>query len=150
MQTIPTFDLIARCVPITICLNCSLESHAPLSCDEFRDDPIGSARRRVEQARLDASFRVCAGCKVKFTKAKNGDRYTTCNEIKCRDCLHSQCYLCSEPIRSGVPHFTNVPGACPMYGGEERIDREIIAAEDRMIKQLLRTVPGLNESDLRI
>lgn len=89
-------------------------------------------------------MRVCNKCGKQFEKVEG------CNQVKC-SCGNYQCYLCSKNVLSDHSHFVGYggKGTCKLFDNP-KIEEKIAEAENETVRRLLRNVPGLKSSDLRI
>jgi hypothetical protein len=85
--------------------------------------------------------RVCNKCKKVFEKSDG------CNQVKC-SCGNYQCYMCSMDVPSDHSHFGK-NRKCQLYG-DPKIEEHIVQAERETVGRLVRSVPGLSSSDLKI
>ncbi|KAH6895708.1 hypothetical protein B0T10DRAFT_557892 [Thelonectria olida] len=160
----PFCDYTAECHPVEIdkefrcqnpecktvsCRLCQKETHTPLSCAEANRDDGGSARHRIEEAMTAALLRNCNNCGAPFIKSDG------CNKMKCPQCRHEQCYVCSKPC--DYSHFNDPSkggkaGNCPLFdkSTEARHEQEVKAAQVAEKKKMVEKFPHVNPEDLDI
>ncbi|RFU32068.1 hypothetical protein B7463_g4246, partial [Scytalidium lignicola] len=132
------------------CRLCKLESHIPLSCEEFAKENGLSIRRQIEEAMSAALIRKCNKCNTPFIKEEG------CNKMTCtrNGCYNIQCYVCHKSCT--YDHFNDPgrggkPGNCPLFENvEDRHNSEVKKAEREALKKVQEAHPEYNEEDLKI
>ncbi|KAI9836388.1 MAG: hypothetical protein M1819_001418 [Sarea resinae] len=131
------------------CRLCNVETHVPLSCEEYAKDNKVTVRHLVEEAMTEALVRSCNKCKNKFIKEDG------CNKMVCTRCGNKQCYVCSKSINN-YDHFNDVhrggaQGNCPLFDDTEKrhID-DVKKAEEAALAKIKQQNPEISEDDLKI
>jgi hypothetical protein len=99
------------------------------------------AKHAIEEAMTEALLRNCNKCNNRFIKEDG------CNKMTC-PCGNLQCYICSQNI-TGYDHFGK--GKCPQYDDtKERHRREVAAAQERAVQNLLERRGNTKEDDIMV
>lgn len=161
----PFCDFAAICPPIEIdkefrckntecaivsCRTCKLESHIPLTCDEWRRENTTSERHVLEEARTAALLKKCPKCKVQILKELG------CNKLTC-PCGGIICDFCGKDITNvGYGHFerTEKDGSkkgCPTHDNFDARRQEALRnAEAIALKAVRARNPDLKLEDLNL
>ncbi|TKA71273.1 hypothetical protein B0A49_03860 [Cryomyces minteri] len=128
------------------CRLCRVETHIPLSCEEFAKENRLGIRHAVEEAMTAALVRSCNKCKSKFIKESG------CNRMHCNTCKNEQCYVCSKNVQD-YHHFEG-ESRCPLFDNvHQRHEDEVKTAETAALAKLKAENPGLEglaEDDMKI
>ena len=132
---------------IISCRLCRLESHIPLSCEEFRKENKLSAKHAVEEAMSDALIQKCNKCSKPFVKLYG------CNKMTC-PCGNLQCYVCGKSIQD-YRHFERPEGPngtkCPLHEKDDsRLEKKLRDAQDQAVKKVLEETSDVEEEDVRV
>ena len=101
-----------------------------------------AAKHVVEEAMTEAFVRKCNNCNRAFVKEDG------CNKMKCM-CGNLQCYVCSSNV-ADYSHFGSGM-MCSLYGNMQEVLKEQVAvAEERTVRELLKTRAGLKDDDVRV
>ncbi len=160
----PFCDFAAICPPVEIdkefqcrntdcekvsCRICKLESHVPMSCDEWKRENRISERHILEEARTAALLKKCPKCQVQIIKERG------CNKLTC-PCGGIMCDFCGKDITDiGYGHFKweldERKDKCPTHDNfDARREKAVGDAEADAIKKLRARNPDLNPEDLNI
>lgn len=162
----PFCDFGATCPPVYIdkefrcrntdcekvsCRNCKVESHVPLSCDEWKKENQISERHVLEEACTAALLKQCPKCHVQIIKDHG------CNRLTC-PCGGVMCDFCGKDITGiGYGHFkrndgTNESGnKCPTFDDSDARRRDAVkTAEADALKEVRARNPDLNSDALKL
>lgn len=168
LASCPFCDFAAICSPVEVdrefrcynpdcgrvsCRLCNLDTHIPLSCEEFKKENGLSERHVLEEARSAALIRQCPRCKTATIKEAG------CNKVVCT-CGGTICDFCGKDITNeGYNHFSDtVRGGrwlegkkCPTYDDSHmRNEKRIEEAEEKALKKIQEENPNLSKADLEI
>lgn len=168
LASCPFCDFAAICSPVEVdrefrcynpdcervtCRLCNLDTHIPLSCEDFKKENGLSERHVLEEARSAALIRQCPRCKTATIKEAG------CNKVVCT-CGGTICDFCGKDITNeGYNHFSDtVRGGrwlegkkCPTYDDSHlRNEKRIEEAEQKALKKIQEENPNLSKADLEI
>lgn len=130
------------------CRLCKLDSHLPLTCEQYKKEQGVDERRHIEEAMTKAILRDCPKCKAPIVKDGG------CNKLVCPVCRCFVCDYCGKDIsKEGYTHFEQVPGTggCPPTDDTDtRNANRIKEAEQQTMARIRAENPGLTEEDLKI
>ena len=164
LEKCPFCDYAAICPPVEIdrefrccmpecervsCRLCKLDSHIPLTCEEYRKENGLSERHTLEEAMTKALIRPCPKCNVPILKDGG------CNKLVCTQCRCCVCDYCGKDItKSGYSHFAGNGGrgqGCPPSDDTDRRNAtRVNEAEKEAMAKIRLENPSLSEDDLRI
>lgn len=160
----PFCDFAAICPPVEVdkefrcrnrdcekvsCRICKMESHVPMSCDEWKRENRVSERHVLEEARTAALLKKCPKCQVQIIKDRG------CNKLACH-CGGIICDYCGKDITHiGYGHFKwegdGKENKCPTYDNfDARREKAVGEAEAEALKKVRARNPGLNPEDLSL
>ena len=117
------------------CRLCKLESHIPLSCEEYKTQKSLNLQNTVAEKMTEALLCHCPVCSLPLVKQDG------CNKIKC-PCGQTICFICKKAI-AGYNHF-GVPPLCPLQADTDFINaKNVNNAKRQAITQLLQEHPSL-------
>ena len=169
LEKCPFCDFAAICVEVEVdrefrcekpeckritCRLCKLDTHVPLTCEEYKKENGVSERRIVEEARTAALIRTCPKCKSSVLKDGG------CNKVVC-PCGGVFCDVCRKDIAKEMyAHFSDGPGItargvgrgkCPTHDDTyARNEKSVKDAEEAALKKIQEQNPELTEDDLKI
>jgi hypothetical protein len=103
------------------------------------------AKHIVEETMTKAFVRKCNNCNKAFVKEGG------CNGMKCF-CGNLQCYVCESDV-ADYSHFDKLVNGqiCPLYGEMQELLKEQVAmAQERTVRELLKTRAELEDDDVRV
>ncbi|KAI9713416.1 MAG: hypothetical protein M1820_000798 [Bogoriella megaspora] len=130
----------------TSCRKCRLETHVPLSCEEFADDHKINARHKLEEAMTEALVRQCNKCGNRFIKVGAPLDFSA---HKLADSEVTWIYCCGSDI-TDYQHFHESEGRCPVFDKDfDRHESDVKKAEKTALEKIRTENPEFSSQDLQ-